>query len=126
MAGYHRALASRALRELRMPYQALQTALQQLPHALQQDGLWSHTRPTAAALASEVPFAADTLTIEQWLQFVLLPRMNLLVQQRLPLPQFRPGQGMSVMLELQWQQRGIQAPATLQQVTAIDRILEIE
>ncbi|MCY0964253.1 YqcC family protein [Parathalassolituus penaei] len=109
-----------------MPYSALQTALEQLPQALQQDGLWSHNAPTAAALASQVPFAADTLSIEQWLQFVLLPRLSQLLQQGLPLPQFRKGQGMSGMLELQWQQRGIKAPATLQLVAAIDRILEVE
>jgi uncharacterized protein YqcC (DUF446 family) len=48
--------------------------------------LWQEETPSDEALASEQPFALDTLTFHQWLQFILLPRMHHLVQERLPLP----------------------------------------
>lgn len=48
--------------------------------------LWQSETPSDAALASEQPFALDTLDFHQWLQFILLPRMHQLVDERLPLP----------------------------------------
>lgn len=49
--------------------------------------LWQSETPSAEALASEEPFALDTLDFHQWLQFILLPRMHYLVTEKLPLPQ---------------------------------------
>lgn len=48
--------------------------------------LWQADMPSEEALASQQPFAVDTLEFHQWLQFILLPRMHLLVAERLPLP----------------------------------------
>ncbi|MCL4104281.1 UNVERIFIED_CONTAM: hypothetical protein GTU68_035143 [Idotea baltica] len=42
---------------------------------LRQLGLWQKTPPSAAAIASTEPFAVDTLTLSQWLQFVFLPTL---------------------------------------------------
>jgi len=47
---------------------------------------WDAVPPSAQALASSLPFCADTLEFYQWVQFVFLPRMHALVDQRLPLP----------------------------------------
>ena len=47
---------------------------------------WSHETPSAQALASETPFAVDTLTFEQWLQFIFFPKMQYLVEHELPMP----------------------------------------
>lgn len=44
-------------------------------------GLWGHTPLPAAAFASRVPFCHDTMEFEQWLQWVLLPRMRQVVEQ---------------------------------------------
>ncbi|MEB3733798.1 YqcC family protein [Halopseudomonas pachastrellae] len=49
---------------------ALAAALQELEGELRQWGLWSLEPPSAAQLASEAPFCADTLAFEQWLQWV--------------------------------------------------------
>ncbi len=38
--------------------------------------LWEQTAPPAAASTSLVPFCYDTLRFEQWLQWVLLPKMK--------------------------------------------------
>lgn len=44
-------------------------------------GLWSLQPPPAAALASEAPFACDTMPLEMWLQWLFLPRMREAVRQ---------------------------------------------
>ena len=49
--------------------------------------LWQSEAPSDEALASEQPFALDTLDFHQWLQFILLPRMHHLADKRLPLPE---------------------------------------
>ena len=48
--------------------------------------LWDDAPPSAAALASTQPFAVDTLTLPQWLQFIFLPRMYALLEARAALP----------------------------------------
>ena len=53
---------------------------------LRNGGLWSDERPSAAALASTVPFAVDTLPLQQWLQFIFIPRLRELLAAGLPMP----------------------------------------
>lgn len=47
---------------------------------------WQDTPPDAKALASTLPFAVDTLSLAQWLQFVLLARLRNMLASGLPLP----------------------------------------
>ncbi|HFD13127.1 MAG TPA: YqcC family protein [Crenotrichaceae bacterium] len=47
---------------------------------------WSLDSPPVAALQSSLPFCCDTLEIEQWLQFVFIPRMNHLLETQAELP----------------------------------------
>lgn len=53
---------------------------------LRTSGNWNNCRPADAALASTEPFCFDTLRFEQWLQWVFLPRMKQVLEQRKPLP----------------------------------------
>ena len=53
---------------------------------LRQLRLWDDEPPSAEALASTQPFAIDTLTFPQWLQFIFLPTMYRLVEERAALP----------------------------------------
>ena len=48
--------------------------------------LWEAERPSPAALASNEPFCIDTLSFNQWVQFVFLERMHDLIERREPLP----------------------------------------
>jgi uncharacterized protein YqcC (DUF446 family) len=48
--------------------------------------LWNDAMISEEALASEQPFAVDTMTFPQWLQFIFLPRMYYMVEQRMQLP----------------------------------------
>lgn len=47
---------------------------------------WQDTPPSAKALASTLPFAVDTLSLAQWLQFVLLARLRTMLATDMPLP----------------------------------------
>lgn len=49
-------------------------------------GIWGQQMPRAEALASRVPFCYDTLHLWQWLQWVLVPRIRLIVADADPLP----------------------------------------
>ena len=52
----------------------------------QRRGPWQEEHRGKEALASELPFCVDTLSSDQWLQFVLIPRMEQLVMLQAPLP----------------------------------------
>jgi len=65
---------------------ALADILIDLEAALRDLNLWHIDAPSAEALASTAPFAVDTLTFTQWLQFIFLPQMQVLVKRRGSLP----------------------------------------
>ena len=67
-------------------YVRLEGLLSRLENILLESGLWSDESPDEKALSSQQPFACDTLLFEQWLQFIFLPRMHMLISQRLSLP----------------------------------------
>jgi len=67
-------------------YQPVQRLLEQLSDALRASSLWSEQQPTSVALASEMPFCCDTLSFENWLQFVFLPKLSQVIEYNLPLP----------------------------------------
>jgi uncharacterized protein YqcC (DUF446 family) len=60
--------------------------LEKLEAALRNADLWENVPPSNTALASNEPFAVDTLSCNQWLQWVFIPRMTQLIalKQRLP------------------------------------------
>lgn len=59
----------------------------QLQSALIVAEMWEVEPPEAVALQSVQPFCIDTLKFEQWLQWVMLPRLSVLLDQGLALPQ---------------------------------------
>ncbi|MCF7201817.1 YqcC family protein [Pseudomonas oligotrophica] len=71
---------------------------------LRMAGLWSDSAPSAQALASCEPFCVDTLAFEQWLQWVLLPRMKAILEGDRPLPQVS---GISPMAEVAFVERPV-------------------
>lgn len=48
--------------------------------------LWDDVMISDEALMSDQPFAIDTMTFPQWLQFIFLPRMYFMIEQQLQLP----------------------------------------
>jgi len=68
-------------------YQVLEMLLMELCQQMQSHKLWSERTPSASALQSSQPFCVDTLSFEQWIQFIMLPRFQQMIEQRLPLPE---------------------------------------
>ena len=67
-------------------YQQALSLLVSLEHTLKQLDLWGETAPTNEQLSSTQPFAIDTLVFEQWLQFIFIPKMTILINNNVPLP----------------------------------------
>ncbi|MDJ0741459.1 MAG: YqcC family protein [Gammaproteobacteria bacterium] len=64
----------------------LSDLLQTLEDELRLQGRWDAVAPPSQALRSTEPFAIDTLSFDQWLQWILLPKMRDLLRRQLPLP----------------------------------------
>lgn len=60
--------------------------LMEVEASLRASGKWGRQSPSPSALASAEPFCIDTLSLEQWLQWVFLPRMKHILEHREPLP----------------------------------------
>lgn len=65
---------------------AVASLLIDLEAALRQRRHWQAEPIDSAALASSEPFAVDTMTLAQWLQFIFIPRLRLINEagERLP------------------------------------------
>lgn len=68
------------------PHQPLLHQLQQLEDEMRQQNLWSEIAPSAQAMSSTMPFMYDTLKLQEWLQWVFLPRLRAVVDARGQLP----------------------------------------
>mgnify|MGYP006287590767 CR=1 FL=1 len=60
--------------------------LRLLEEELRAQDRWDPSPPDAEALRSTVPFAADVLSFDQWLQWILLPRIQALLDLGAALP----------------------------------------
>lgn len=61
--------------------------LSALEDELRNSGLWQENKPDQQALESREPFAIDSLSFVQWLQFIFLDKMSQLVRLSQPLPE---------------------------------------
>lgn len=95
----------------------IQQLLRALEAELKQLQLWSASPPDIRALESTLPFCCDTLPLEQWLQFIFLPRMQALIDARLNLP----GKiGILPIAEEAFKQHGESAAPLLRIIARID------
>lgn len=53
---------------------------------LRQLNLWQKVPPSSEALASSDPFCVDTLTLQQWLQFIFIPTLYNMIESGQALP----------------------------------------
>jgi uncharacterized protein YqcC (DUF446 family) len=60
--------------------------LEDLSKELQRLNLWQEQQPSALELSSSAPFCCDTLNFEQWLQFVFITKVRLMINQGQSLP----------------------------------------
>lgn len=61
-------------------------ALWEIERTLRDSVFWQSTPPDAHAFTSTEPFCIDTMSAEQWLQWILLPRLHAMLDGGVPLP----------------------------------------
>ncbi len=83
-------------------------------------GWWQEQAPSAEALASQEPFCVDTLTFEQWLQWIFLPRMKQLLEADAALPSVS---GIQPMAEMVYREQSGVARRLLELLGEFDRLL---
>jgi|AntRauTorckE5430_2_1112549.scaffolds.fasta_scaffold00016_12 uncharacterized protein YqcC (DUF446 family) len=87
---------------------------------LRQMNCW-HSEPLAAEkYLSQEPFCLDTMTFEQWLQFVLLARLKQLIEDHQPLPTVS---GVAPMAEEHYRGDSGPGPALIRELAALDELL---
>lgn len=99
---------------------ALAEALMDVEKELRELRLWSATPPSAEALASQQPFAVDTLDFHQWLQFIFIPRFHAMIQSGARLP---AGCGVAPMAEQVFQSAGLHTGPLIAHLQRIDILL---
>uniref|UniRef100_UPI0039894151 YqcC family protein n=1 Tax=Serratia sp. (in: enterobacteria) TaxID=616 RepID=UPI0039894151 len=57
-----------------------------IEQSMQDLALWQAMPPEVQAFSSTEPFCIDSMMAEEWLQWVLLPRMTVLLDANAPLP----------------------------------------
>jgi len=65
----------------------ISTLLLKIRTEMEELKLWQSSPPPAEALASTQPFCVDTLHFTEWLQWLLIPRLQEMIRQEVPLPQ---------------------------------------
>ena len=90
---------------------------------LRQLGQWQNERPTAEALASDLPFCVDTLTFPQWLQFIFLPTIYALLADGQTLPERC---GIAPMAEECFRGTALGGSALVAALVRIDKLLSEE
>ncbi len=96
--------------------QSLLPLLQQLEQVLKQNQLWSNQPPSTEQLNSQTPFAADTMSFENWLQFIFIPRFNQLIVNNMPLPS---NMSITPMAEMRFGSNYSDVIATLKTIDAL-------
>ncbi|AGI26043.1 hypothetical protein H681_20880 [Pseudomonas sp. ATCC 13867] len=83
-------------------------------------GLWGEERPSQEALSSQEPFCVDTLALEEWLQWIFLPRMKLIIETGADLPS---ASGIREIADEAYANEGARTRALLEALSAFDRLI---
>lgn len=94
--------------------------LLQVEIELRQLGVWEAAPPSPEALQSTQPFCIDTLEFTQWLQFVFVERMKVIIENDHPLPAVS---GIAPMAEEHFRGRPESGDGLVRALEDIDRLL---
>lgn len=101
-------------------HSAVAEILMAIEKELRELQLWEAESPSAEALASTQPFAIDTLNFPQWLQFIFIPRLYLMIEQRMPLPNVS---GVKPMAEEYFRVLSLNSAVLITHLEKIDNVL---
>ncbi|MBL3558114.1 MULTISPECIES: YqcC family protein [Marinobacter] len=95
-------------------------SLLQIEIELRRIGAWEPDPPPEEALQSTKPFAVDTLEFTQWLQFVFIYRMKVMIESGHALPEVS---GMAPMAEEHFRGRSEPGQGLIRELAEMDRLL---
>lgn len=95
-------------------------SLLQIEVELRRMGAWESDPPPEEALQSNKPFAVDTLEFTQWLQFVFVSRLKIMIENEHPLPEVS---GMAPMAEEHFRVRPESGHGLIRELAEMDRLL---
>lgn len=83
---------------------------------------WDAEPPSAEAMASTEPFCIDTMSFAQWLQFIFIPRMRMLVEaERLP-----PGRSeIEPLVDAYFRPLGLDIEPLQRHIRALDQLISL-
>lgn len=87
---------------------------------LRQMGLWESEPPPEEAFRSSQPFCIDTLEFTQWLQFVFVARIKVMIETEQSLPSVS---GIAPMAEEHFRGRSETGHRLVRELEEIDRLL---
>lgn len=64
----------------------IEAQIQRIETIMQEKLLYARERPDEKAFQSAAPFCYDTMTLLQWMQWVMFPRTREMIDKNLPLP----------------------------------------
>lgn len=105
-----------AQREIEQCLAAIEAELRRL-------GYWQATPPSAQALGSVLPFCCDTLEFPQWLQFIFVAKIRLLLTSAAPLP---TACSITPYAEEYFKDSARDAGALFEYLIAIDKLLTVD
>lgn len=95
-------------------------SLLQIEVELRQLDVWEEEAPPREAFQSDKPFCVDTMEFTQWLQFVFVERMKILIENGHPLPEVS---GMAPMAEEHFRGRPESGHGLIRELQTMDRLL---
>lgn len=101
-------------------YAELQQLLLEIEAEMRAWSVWTATPPAASALQSIQPFAIDTLSFWQWVQWIMVPRFQQIIEQRQSLP---PSSNMAPMAQEAIVSSGIKSSKLIDYFTSLDLLL---
>ncbi|MGE8500511.1 MAG: YqcC family protein [Pseudomonas sp.] len=87
---------------------------------LRVQGWWADTPPSPQALASQEPFCVDSMGFEEWLQWIFLPRMKVILESGAALPSVS---GIQPMAEEALAEHGARARGVIVLLGAFDQLI---
>jgi len=69
-----------------MQHSKIAVTLAAITAQMQEKSLWQDTPPSEDKLASKLPFCVDTLAFSQWLQWVMFPKLFVIIETKATLP----------------------------------------
>lgn len=104
-------------------YAEISKYLQEIEQHMRHLDLWQERPPSEEALASQMPFCVDTMAAEQWLQWILLPRMSALVDAQAGLPHHF---AISPYFEVAYRERVTELQPLLQALNQFDQLFHCD